>query len=96
MRPLILVGKPDCSLCEEASQVVGRVAAEMGLAVERVEVGSDPALEKFRDRVPVVLWEGRPVANLRVREDLLRKRLATRGAGRVRPATPGPGLKRRR
>ncbi|MEM3164222.1 MAG: glutaredoxin family protein [Halobacteria archaeon] len=75
MRPLVLVGKADCPLCDEAREVVARVAAEFGLEAERVDVASEPGLERYRDQVPVVLWKGRPVAKLRVREGVLRRRL---------------------
>jgi glutaredoxin len=81
MRPLVLVGKADCPLCEEAREVVERVAAELGLTVEQVDLASSPELEKYRDQVPVVLWRGRPVAKLRVQEDVLRKRLKEASEG---------------
>lgn len=73
--PIVLVEKPDCPLCDEALETVERVAADFGLETERVDVGSDPALEVYRDQVLVVLWNGRAVAKLRVREEALRARI---------------------
>lgn len=71
--------KIDCPLCEEAREVVERVARELGLDVEHVDVGSGPGLEKYRDQVPVVLWNGQVISKLRVREEALRERLLRRG-----------------
>ncbi len=93
MASLRLVEKPDCPLCDEAWNVVERVAASLGLEVERVDVGSEPALEVYRDQVPVVLWRGRAVAKLRVREGALRARITGAGPSGSPPTRRPPSSK---
>ncbi|GAA3931524.1 glutaredoxin family protein [Microbacterium soli] len=65
MTTLTLIGKPDCHLCDVASEVVEAVIAELPAAVaERVEIversiADDPALhERWWEKIPVVLIDG--------------------------------------
>jgi glutaredoxin-like protein DUF836 len=74
--PLVLVGKPDCHLCEAMREVAAPVAAEMGLSLEERDVRSDPELDAlYRNDIPVLLLGDREVARHRATAGDLRARL---------------------
>ncbi|MCT1476632.1 glutaredoxin family protein [Microbacterium sp. p3-SID336] len=82
MTTLTLIGKPDCHLCDVASEVVDAVVAELpDAAAERIQIveasiQDDPALyEQWWDKIPVVLIDGRLHAHWRVAPDRLREAL---------------------
>jgi hypothetical protein len=73
---LVLVGKPGCHLCEAMRDVVGPVAAELGLRLDERDVRADPELDALYGRdIPVLLLAGREVARHRVTAEDLRGRL---------------------
>ena len=82
MTTLTIIGKPDCHLCEVASEIVDAVVAEMpDAAAERLEIversiADDPALyERWWEKIPVVLIDGELHAHWRVSPDRLRQAL---------------------
>ncbi|WP_149084491.1 MULTISPECIES: glutaredoxin family protein [Microbacterium] len=82
MTTLTLIGKPDCHLCDVASEVVDAVIAELpDAAAERIQIveasiQDDPALyEQWWEKIPVVLIDGRLHAHWRVSPDRLREAL---------------------
>lgn len=92
MIDLTLIGKPDCHLCDVASDVVDAVIADLPDALaEDIEVTErsildDPALyELWWEKIPVVLIDGELHAHWRVAPDRLREALgqkAKEGAAR--------------
>ena len=60
LRPrVMLVGKPDCSLCDAARAVVTAVCGELGVSWEERSSAADPALaDQFWELIPVVLVDG--------------------------------------
>jgi len=53
--PVVLYGKAECHLCEEAEAMLAPVAAELGVPYRKVDITSEPALfERFRYRIPVI------------------------------------------
>jgi glutaredoxin len=73
---LTLLGKPGCHLCDEAREVLARVAAELGVPWDERDVTSDDALfEEYGDRIPVVLLDGREHGYWTVDEPRLRRDL---------------------
>ncbi|TMD57205.1 MAG: glutaredoxin family protein [Chloroflexi bacterium] len=51
-----LLEKPDCGLCAEAHRALRRVALDVPLEIERVDITKDPALfERYALRIPVVV-----------------------------------------
>src|SRR5437870_12353102 len=49
-----LLEKPDCGLCAEAHRALRRVALDVPLAIERVDITTDPALfARHALRIPV-------------------------------------------
>lgn len=82
MTTLTLIGKPDCHLCDVASEIVDAVVAQMPDAVaERIEIvessiQDDPALyELWWEKIPVVLIDGELHAHWRLSADRLRDAL---------------------
>ncbi|WP_223626875.1 glutaredoxin family protein [Microbacterium sp. EST19A] len=82
MTTLTLIGKPDCHLCDVASEVIDAVVAELpDAAAEQIEIveasiKDDPALyELWWEKIPVVLIDGELHAHWRVSPDRLRAAL---------------------
>lgn len=74
---LRLLTRVDCHLCADARAVLGRVAAELGVRWDEVDVDGDPELRaEYGDRVPVILLDGAEHGYWRVEEDRLRRALA--------------------
>jgi len=79
---LTLIGKPDCHLCDVASDIIDAVVAELpDAAAERIEIveasiQDDPALyELWWEKIPVVLIDGDLHAQWRLSADRLRDAL---------------------
>ncbi|MCP1429038.1 glutaredoxin family protein [Microbacterium foliorum] len=82
MTTLTLIGKPDCHLCDVASEIIDAVVAELpDAAAERIEVveasiADDPALyELWWEKIPVVLIDGELHAHWRLSADRLKESL---------------------
>lgn len=82
MTTLTLIGKPDCHLCEVASEVVDAVVAELpDAAAEQLEIveksiNDDPALYAlWWEKIPVVLIDGQLHAHWRLSPERLRDAL---------------------
>lgn len=92
MTTLTLIRKPDCHLCEVASDVIDAVVAELpDAAAEQIEIveasiQDDPALyELWWEKIPVVLIDGDLHAHWRVSPERLREALeaAVRGEAQI-------------
>lgn len=82
---IVLVGRDGCHLCDEAREVVRRVAAEQGVGWGEVDVDADPDLRaRHGEEVPVVLVDGEPHSTFRVDADALADALQPRGRGALR------------
>ena len=66
-------------MCDEMKAVIERVAGRIApgtLALEEVDISSDPALaERYGLEIPVLLIDGRKAAKYRITEEELLKRL---------------------
>jgi len=85
---LTLIGKPDCHLCDVASDVVDAVVAELpdalaeDMEITELSILDDPALyEKYWEKVPVLLIDGELHGHWRISPDRLRDALAEKAAG---------------
>ncbi|MGH8938616.1 MAG: glutaredoxin family protein [Actinomycetes bacterium] len=77
---ITLIGKPGCHLCDDAREVVARVAADLGVGWEERSILDDPQLhDRFWEQIPVTLVDGRPHDFWRVSEARLRAALGTAG-----------------
>ena len=74
---ITLYGRADCHLCHAMRQVVDRVARDVRLEVEEVDVDTDPALQAaYGMEVPVLLVNGRKAFKYRSDVRSLQARLA--------------------
>ncbi len=72
-----MLGKPGCHLCDDAREIVRRVATDLGLPWEERSILDDQALlEEYAEQIPVVLVDGRQHTFWRVDEARLRAALA--------------------
>ena len=84
---ITLIGKPGCHLCDEARDVVARVAARLGVGWTEVNILDDPELmQRYANDIPVTLVDGAPHDFWRVSEQRLVAAL-TRESGPT-PNTP--------
>ena len=82
---IVLLERPGCHLCEEAAEVVSRVAALTGEEVERVNIEADDELaRRWSIEIPVVAVDGEVVAVYRVNDEELKAALV-RGLRRPHP-----------
>ncbi len=87
--PLTVYTAHGCCLCDDARDVLGRLAPELGLDVEWVHIDGDPEMEaRWREQIPVGVMDGRKVFKYRVDERVLRNRVVggSRGATGDPPA----------
>ena len=74
---ITLVGRPGCHLCDDAREVVRRVADDTGAGWVELSVDDDAALlARYAEQVPVVLVDGAQHDFWRVDEQRLRRALA--------------------
>jgi glutaredoxin len=74
---ITLYGRTDCHLCHDMRAVVDEVARDVPLALDEVDVDSDPSLASaYGEEVPVLCIEGRKAFKYRVDAKTLRARLA--------------------
>lgn len=85
MIALTLIGKPDCHLCEVASDVVDAVVADLpdalaeDMEITELSILDDPALyEKYWEKIPVLLIDGEQHAHWRISPERLREALAAK------------------
>jgi glutaredoxin len=75
---IVLYGKPDCHLCDEAREVLERVRAEVPFDLEERDITRDEALHRaMLERIPVVEIDGEEAFTFFVDDRELRGRLAT-------------------
>ncbi|MFD1544385.1 glutaredoxin family protein [Nonomuraea guangzhouensis] len=77
MHRITLLGRPGCHLCDDARQVISRVAGDLGVPWEEVDIDSSEELrEKYWEMIPVTLVDGVQHDFWRVSEDRLRAALS--------------------
>jgi hypothetical protein len=73
---ITLIGKPGCHLCDDAREVIRRVAIDLGVGWQERSVLDDPALmAEYAEQIPVTLVDGRQHDYWRVDERRLRAAL---------------------
>jgi glutaredoxin len=64
-----LITRAGCHLCQDAEQLLRRLAAELGFAYREVDVDASSVLrDEYSDRVPVILVDGKEHGYWRVEE----------------------------
>jgi len=76
-----LLTQPDCPLCEHAKQVLARVARDLPLTVQEIDLGSDRGRQLAAEAAvvfaPGILLDGQPFGYGRLSERRLRRALTT-------------------
>jgi glutaredoxin len=76
-RLITLLSRPGCHLCDDAREVIARVAADTGARWEERDITASAAdLAEYWDKIPVILIDGAQHDFWRVNEDRLRAALA--------------------
>ena len=74
---MILYSKPDCPLCDEARQALGRVRGRVAFDLDELDITTDGELEaRLRERIPVIALDGEELFDFHVDEEALERRLA--------------------
>ena len=74
---VLLIGKPDCHLCDQARTVVSAVCAELGVAWDEASILDEPGLaDQYWELIPVTLVDGDVLATWTVDAQALRAALA--------------------
>ena len=84
---ITLLGKPGCHLCDEAREVIARVAADMGVRWEERDITqSAEDTRRYWEQIPVTLIDGVQHDFWRVDEIRLRKALKERSRSAESPS----------
>jgi glutaredoxin len=79
---ITLLGRPGCHLCDDAREVISRVAADLGVTWEERDITqSEDDLREYWEKIPVTFVDGIQHDFWRVSEDRLRAALAHDSAG---------------
>jgi len=71
-----ILTKKDCCLCDTAKAALDRVLPDYPVRLRVTDIESDPQLlERYREKIPVVLIEGRESFVYKVHETTLRRKL---------------------
>jgi glutaredoxin len=83
MARITLYTRKDCPLCDEAAQMLRRLAPEFGLELEEVDIEGDPALlERYGEAVPAIALDGEHLLSAPLPERRVRVVLLARLRGR--------------
>lgn len=75
---VILIGKPDCHLCNDARSVIAAVCDDLAVGWGEQSILDDPELaDEFWDRIPVTMVDGEVHDIYRVSESRLRAALTS-------------------
>ena len=79
---ITLFSRPGCHLCDQAREVIARVAADLGVPWEERDITrSEDDLRAYGEMIPVTLINGVQHDFWHVSEQRLRTALAAAGAG---------------
>lgn len=82
---LTLYTRPDCCLCDKAADLIAKVALDMPLTLELVDITGDAELERlWGSKIPVVAKDGEIAIVSRVSEFWLRRILAGESSERLK------------
>jgi glutaredoxin len=69
MTSVVLYGRPGCHLCEEAMEVLRRVAVRHTFSLQELNIETDERLlREYLERIPVITIDGREAFELFVDE----------------------------
>jgi glutaredoxin len=60
---IVVYEKPNCALCAKAIAILEHLQREYDFHIEHVDITEDPQLfSRYRERIPVVVLDGREIA----------------------------------
>jgi len=78
MNKLLLYTKPDCHLCDEMKDVISVVKREVNFDFEEINIKQNELLfEKFKEKIPLLMMNGRLIAKYYIDKEKLRKLIIT-------------------
>jgi glutaredoxin len=82
---ITLLARPGCHLCDEAREVISKVADDLGVGWEERDITQSEAdLREYWERIPVTLVDGVQHDFWRVSEERLRRALSHPGGATPR------------
>jgi glutaredoxin len=90
---ITLLFRPGCHLCDDAREVISRVAGDLGVSWEERDITQSEAdLREYWEKIPVTFVDGVQHDFWRVSEDRLRRALRlSQAASGARRVVPGRG-----
>jgi glutaredoxin len=74
---ITLLGRPGCHLCDDAREVVERVAADLSVGFAERDITASPEdMAEYWDKIPVTFVDGVQIDFWRISETRLRDALA--------------------
>jgi len=74
---VVLIGKPDCHLCENARLTIAKVCDDLGITWGELSILDDAQLaDQYFESIPVTLIDGKVHDKWRVDENRLRAALS--------------------
>ncbi len=71
-----IMTKSGCCLCDDAREIIEQVIAEIPVEIKMTDIASDPELlERYKEKIPVVLINGKESFVYKVHPITLRKKL---------------------
>lgn len=71
-----IMTKSGCCLCDDAREIIEQVIAEIPVEIKMTDIESDPELlERYKEKIPVVLINGKESFVYKVHPITLRKKL---------------------
>ncbi len=71
-----IMTKSGCCLCDDAREIIEQVIAEIPVEIKMTDIESDPVLfERYKEKIPVVLINGKESFVYKVHPITLRKKL---------------------
>lgn len=78
MNKLLLYTKPDCHLCDEMKDVISDVKREVNFDFEEINIKQNELFyEKFKEKIPLLMMNGRLIAKYYIDKEKLRKLVTT-------------------
>jgi hypothetical protein len=81
LRPLVLLTRPECGLCEAMLQELEGLRAQYPLPpIQLLDVDSDPQLQRrYGLKIPVLMIDRVPICSVRLDREALLRALKTQG-----------------
>lgn len=78
MKKMILYSKPDCYLCDEMKDVIANLKKESDFEFEEINIELNEILfDKYKEKIPVLMLNGRMIAKYRIPREKLFKILTS-------------------